>query len=218
MKNEIDRWIDSGAEVSEGLRLLNIYSPNVHLSKLVSLNPRYSYLLVDKLKQFSSDYKCKPKKGRTFRENWPFLSDPKCPPELKILAADKITAWINMTDGHEELFDCSSPEECFDTAKKVIKNFMENRKITSEFKYYLEHGNVLGKHPIFASTKKITALRRLPVAELFRKQRNLSENVWRIRNEISKGDKPHLLIEREERLRTRELELEETNRIIDEYS
>ena len=108
--------------------------------------------------------------------------------------------------------------ECFETAKKVIENFIENRNITSEFAYYLEHGNILGKHPVFAVTKRIAEMRKLPILELIRRQRNLNENIWRIRNEISKGNRQHLLIEREARLRQRELELQEINRIIDEYS
>ena len=108
--------------------------------------------------------------------------------------------------------------ECFETAKKVIENFIENRNITSEFSYYLEHGNILGKHPVFSVTKKIAEMRKRSILELIRRQRNLNENIWRIRNEIRKGDKPYLLIEREARLRQRELELQEINRIIDEYS
>lgn len=219
--NEIDRWIDSGAGVDEGLRLLGIYAPNPHLSKLVALNPRkFSHLLLKSLSPFRSPETpdVKPKKGRAFRENWPFLADPKCPPELKVLAADKITAWIGQTDGHAALFNCSTPEECYEGAKKVIENFIENRKITSEFTYYLEHGNILGKHRIFADSKRIAEMRRLPVRELLRRQRNLTENIWRIKNEIGKGDKPHLIIEREARLRAREIELNEIERVIDEYS
>lgn len=219
--NNVDRWIDSGAEVTEGLRLLNIYAPNAHLSMLVSLNPKkFACLLIKRLQNFGTkgEKKQERKKERTFRENWPFLSEPSCPPELKILAADKITAWINQTEGHEKLFECSSLTECFETAKKVIENFIENRNITSEFSYYLEHGNILGKHPVFSVTKKIAEMRKRSILELIRRQRNLNENIWRIRNEIRKGDKPYLLIEREARLRQRELELQEINRIIDEYS
>ena len=219
--NNVDRWIDSGAEVTEGLRLLNIYAPNAHLSMLVSLNSkRFAGLPIKRLQDFGTkgDKKQERKKERTFRENWPFLSEPSCPPELKILAADKITAWINQTDWHERLFDCSNLADCFETAKEVIENFIENRNITSEFAYYLEHGNILGKHPVFAVTKRIAEMRKLPILELIRRQRNLNENIGRIRNEIGKGDRPHLLIEREARLRRRELELQEINRIIDEYS
>ena len=84
--NNVDRWIDSGAEVTEGLRLLNIYAPNAHLSMLVSLNPKkFACLLIKRLQNFGTKVEKKQdrKKERTFRENWPFLSEPSCPPELK---------------------------------------------------------------------------------------------------------------------------------------
>lgn len=220
MNNEIDRWIRAGAEVKEGLRLLTIYAPNRYLEKLVRLSPhRYKYLLVKRLEKFVPKSKeVGPKKGVSFREAWPFLSNPDCPKELKILAADKITAWYEQLSGYEHLFDCKTQEECFDTAKKVLKNYMENRKITSEFTYYLEHGSVLGQHPIFEETKRFSNLRKLSILELVQKREKLKENCWRIKNEISKGNKPHLLFEREERLSLRETELKEVNKIIDEYS
>ena len=48
--NEIDRWIESGAGVQDGLRLLNIYAPNRHIEKLVKGDARrFGYLLNDAL-------------------------------------------------------------------------------------------------------------------------------------------------------------------------
>ena len=61
-------------------------------------------------------------------------------------------------------------------------------------------------------------MRKLSILELVQKREKLKENCWRIKNEISKGNKPHLLFEREERLSLRETELKEVNKIIDEYS
>ena len=94
MLNEIDRWIDSGAEVQEGLRLLSTYAPNRHLDTLVRKAPkRFSYLLKASLLPFSSKRSIvvsalQPAPKVKFRESWPFLSEPDCPHELKILAAD----------------------------------------------------------------------------------------------------------------------------------
>ncbi len=216
---EIRQWLDSGAEVQEGLRLLNLYAPNRHLARLVSLAPsRYKYLLVRTLTAKISDAVPPATAPVSFREDWPFLQNPDCPNELKILATDKITAYRNYVAAHEQLFNCPTQEECFITAKKVIENYIENRKICSELAYYKEHGTVLGKHPIFDEMKRIAALRRLPVAQLFRRKENLEEAIWRIGNEIRKGTKPHLLESRKARLKSKYRELAELQRILDSYA
>lgn len=217
LMNDVGKWLQSGAGVQEGLRLLNIYAPNRHLETLVRLNPeRYRKLLHKALSKFSDSA---PAQFWTnhFRNEWPFLKEPSCPPELKILAADKITAYHNYVAGHEELFACETLEECFFTAKKVIENYRQNRKILSEFTYYKEHHSCLGKHPIFASLKRISSLRKMSIVALLKKQKNLQGAIWRIRSEISKGNKPHLLDEREARLKAKEMELTEVTRLIEEY-
>lgn len=222
MSLEVNKWLKSGAEVNEGLRLLNIYAPNPALEHLIQSNAKYSYLLKKALQPFITiDIQEKTavnnRRDDLINENWLFLSSPSCPQELKILAVDKLTARKNLRDWHEELFNCETTEECYFAAQKVIENFIENQKITSEFTYYLEHNNLLGKHPIFETTKRIIALRKMSVVALLRRQKNLMENIWRIKNEIDKKDKPHLLIERENRMKQREQELQEINRLIKEY-
>ncbi len=223
MTNEVDRWVDSGAEVQEGLRLLSIYAPNRHLDALVRKAPkRFSRLLKAVLLPFST-------KPRTvavpapatpkvrFRESWPFLSEPDCPAELKILAADKITAWEESMKAHEELFQCTTPEQCYETAKKVLENYSNNRKIFSEFTHYKEHHSVLGEHPIFRESRQAAELRAMPIMELVRKKENLEEAIWRAGNEIKKGDKPHLRPEREERIAAKRRMLAQVERMIDDY-
>ncbi len=221
--NEIDRWIDSGAEVQEGLRLLSIYAPNRHLDALVRKAPkRFFHLLKAALLPFSTRPRAvaapaqAPPKVR-FRESWPFLSEPDCPPELKILAADKITAWEESMSAHEELFQCTTPEQCYETAKKVVENYSNNRKIFSEFTHYKEHHSVLGEHPIFRESKQTAELRAMPIMELVRKQKNLEDAIWRAGHEIERGDKPHLRPEREERIAAKRRMLEQVKRMIDDY-
>lgn len=222
MIDVIKRWLLSGAEVQEGLRLLDIYAPNQHLHRLVSLRPaKFKHLLVQTLSALiptPTPISISPRPPKiTFREQWSFLDEPTCPNELKILAADKITAYRNYTSAHRELFDCTSQQECFSTAKKVVENFLENRKILSELAYYKEHHSLLGKHPIFGEVKRLAELRRLSVVDLFRRRDNLEEAIWRVQNEMHKGNKPHLDTTREQRLQTKRRELAEVERIISEY-
>ena len=219
--NEIDRWISSGAGVEEGLRLLSIHAPNRWLAELVSRLPdRFGHLLRKALIPFSESVSFSQTVARgdgSFRKEWPFLAEPDCPPELKILAADMITSWHGYVNAHEDLYNCVSPEACYDTARKTVDNFSQNCKIRSEFQYYKEHRRVLGKHPVFATTRRLKELRTLPVTSLVRKQRALKGNIWRISHEMAKGDRPDLQEDRAARLAQRKLELAEVERMIQEY-
>lgn len=220
MSNEIDRWICSGAEVTEGLRLLSIYAPNKWLDALVRKAPKeYSHLLKKALLPFATEvpFSQTLTKGGRFREDWPFLSEPDCPTELKALAADMITSWHNYVNAHEDLFKCTTPEECFEAAEKTVRSFYQNSVSRTEFQYYKEHHRILGKHPIFALTKKLDNLRRMPITELIRKRRNVQDSIWRAEREIKKGDRPDLKVSREERLSRLKMTLDEINRMIKEY-
>ena len=220
MIQAINNWLGSGAEVQEGLRLLAIYAPNPHLHRLVSMNPsQFKHLLVRVLSKKISAVEVPANLPRpSFRENWSFLADADCPSELKVLASDKITAYWNYVDAHQKLFSCFSLEECLVQAKKVVENYIENRKIHSELAYYKEHRSVLGKHPIFDEMKRLAELRRLSIQELFRRKSNLEDAIWRVKSEIKKGDKPHLQTIREQRLNRKQRELNEVMRIISTYA
>lgn len=220
MSNEIDRWISSGAEVTEGLRLLSIYAPNRWLDSLVRKAPKeYSSLLKKALLPFASEvpFSQTLTRGGRFREDWPFLSEPDCPTELKALAADMISSWHNYVNAHEALFNCLTPAECFAAAEKTIRNFSQNSEIRTEFQYYKEHHRILGKHPIFALSKRMDSLRRLPVTKLTQKRRNIQDSIWRAERAIKKGDRPDLKAGREERLVHLRMTFAEINRMINEY-
>ena len=109
------------------------------------------------------------------------------------------------------------PEECFEAAEKTVRNFYQNSVSRTEFQYYKEHHRILGKHPIFALTKKLDNLRRMPITELIRKRRNVQDSIWRAEREIKKGDRPDLKVSREERLSRLKMTLDEINRMIKEY-
>lgn len=217
--NDVARWMKDGAEVREGLRLLSLYAPNQNLEKMVRANPQlFGHLLVKALKQYSDiEVKVEPVSQRSFREDWPFLASPKCPSELKILAADKITSYHTYRACHEKLFECSELSECFSTAKKLIESYKQNRQIQAEFAYYKEHGTVLGKHPIFAQNKGMSKYRNMSVVGLVKEAKRLEGAIWRINSEIRKKDKPHLLSEREARLSMKQAELGLVREMIAEY-
>lgn len=221
MRDAVQKWLESGAEVQAGLRLLSLYAKNEHLAQLVTARPdRYKSLLIDTLCKTAgtSPLTTPPPSSRpAFREQWAFLSEPDCPPELKILAADKITAYRDYVDAHRRLFDCTTLDECFATAENLIKSFSENRKILYEFTYYAEHHALLGRHSIFREMQELATLRKMGPVALVARQKNLKGNIWRIKHEITRGSKPHLDIERRNRLKAKERELAAVNKMIEEY-
>ena len=118
---EIEQWLRSGAGVPEGLRLLSIYKPNPHLARMVERHPdKYAHLLLKALtgvdrKSISETAVRRP----GIRETWPFLSDPDCPPELKILAgSEQAGIYAVATENGRQVFITGHSEYDRDTLKK----------------------------------------------------------------------------------------------------
>lgn len=224
--NDVGRWLTSGAEVTEGLRLLDRLAPNRYLSEMVRRAPeRFRERLVRALSPFSdiplasagkadSGTNAKPSK---FREQWPFLKDPSCPMELKVLAADKITAYEAMTSLHEKLYSCTSTEESFETAKKLLENYRQNSLISAEFAYYKENGRLLGKHPIFEHRQQLAKYQKMDIVTLVAEQRKLQKCIWRIESELRAKDRPDLSASREQRLQLKKEKLLTVNNLIESY-
>ena len=121
---EIRAWLRAGAEVTAGLLLFSQFSNNTRFASLVKIKPaKYRPLLIEKLCTLAGitppSEEARPARRR-FRDDFPFLRAPDCPPELKILAADKITAHERYIQAHERLFDCTTLNECYTTAREAI--------------------------------------------------------------------------------------------------
>jgi hypothetical protein len=144
------------------------------------------------------------------------LNHPDCPVELKALVTDKFSSYYLYRELHKQLFDCTNIQECAGVTGSLIENYLENRAIYAELDFYRQHKTLLGKHPIFKHFVKMKELRKKPIKELVKRQRQLEHAIWRIQSEIKKGDKPHLDSDRRERLREKEAELAEVNRLLTE--
>jgi len=219
----IQLWIKSGASLSEGTRLFSMRMGADHpFVRLIAHNHQVCYpILIQELCSWANispnQEATSSAKKPSFREDWPFLALPDCPAELKILAANKITAYYNYVAAHAQLFDCNSIEDMFATVKNCVENYIENRAIIKEFAYYKQHGHTLGIHPIFEELKSYQQLKRLTPLQLADHKRKLEHNIWRIQSEIEKGDKPHLQVEREKRLAQKKNELAEINRLLSDH-
>lgn len=200
---DILAWLDSGCDIRVGILLLEKYSANKMLIRLVKSNPKANK---DRIKAELCSIvgiKEQPKRKRrsaeiSFRVEFPFLSQSDCPLELKALVTDKFSSFYAYKDLHAKLFDCTNAKECASVASELLANFKENRMIFAELEYYKKHKTILGKHPIFKHMNSLKALRQLSIKDLVLKEQKLEHNIWRINSELEKGDKPHL---KEERLR-----------------
>lgn len=222
---DVRKWLRAGAEINAGLRLFSQVSDNRHFARMVTINPaKYRPLLISKLcalvgldPNLAAEDPGTPPRPK-FRDEYPFLRNATCPAELKILAADKLTAWESYTTAHAALFNCVTPQGCYATARKVLDNVLENRRIFEELDYYREHHTPLGIHPIFERLRKIRTFKKLSIPELFCAQKRLQYRVWWYRAEIAKNDKPHLREAREVRLEEYEAQLLEVDKIIATYA
>lgn len=215
---DVENWLRTGAGIQEGLRLLSLYKPNPYLARMVERHPdKYRRLLIRTLTGRDPAPTPADRPARSFREDWPFLSRPDCPPELKILAADKITAWTNFAREHEKLFDCVTPEQCLEHAKNCVFYYQQNRKIFSEFAHYQDTGHVLGKHPVFGEARRSHEMLSAGPIELMRRQHNLRAAISRLKRQMGAGGRPDLDAGRAELLAAKERELAEVEKILENY-
>ena len=118
------------------------------------------------------------------REEFPFLNSKDCPNEFKILLADRITAYHTYVEKHKELFDAATPEQLAEIAAEVVENYIENHEIWEELSYYKENGEVLGKHEIFAKTKREEELKAMETGEQIQLLNNLKNYIARSNKEV----------------------------------
>lgn len=97
------------------------------------------------------------------RNEFPFLAEPGCPEEFKILVADMITAHSRYMRGHDRLFEVANKDNdtCFAAARETVENYIDNREMWEELEHYKKTGEILGKHRVFTDRKmreKIVAM------------------------------------------------------------
>lgn len=227
MRKEIQSWFEEGCELKTGLATLIKYG-SIHVQRIVQINPEQNkHILVYHLARIAGiDVKNKiptpvaqnsqENTRLKFRDEFPFLTSPNCPIELKALITDKFSSFYAYRQLHIELRNCVTLDKCAQVSKSLLENYTENKLIYAELDYYKQHGVILGKHPIFKHYERMNTLRKLSIKELVRKQTQLQHNIWRIQDEIKKGDKPHLDADRTSRMNNRIQELNEVNKLLGE--
>lgn len=150
------------------------------------------------------------------RERFTFLDDPECPVELQALVTRRISDYHQYSRLYLQLRECETIEQCADIAEKLLDAYLDNQAIFRELEFYQKHRKVLGHHPLFRHFQELTHLRSMSVRDLIREQTKTKDNIWRVKSEMAKGDKPHLDEKRRMKLQQHELKLQEINRLLGE--
>ncbi len=135
--------------------------------------------------------------------------------ELEALASRKFAKYHAYVRLHSLLRDCTDLDGCAKVAGELGDNYIDNRLIWQELNWYKEHGSILGKHPAFAEFRRRRQLNDMPVKQLVKRQQQVEMNIWRVKNELAKGTKPHLDAQRQERLAGYEKELADILRLLE---
>ena len=126
------------------------------------------------------------------REAFPFLSEDDCPDILKILVADMLTAHGRYVKGHDRLFEVAhkSTETCFEAAKVVVENYIENRLIWAELEHYQKTKTLLGEHPLFELQRKKEKALKMKEVDLLKAIDSVRKKILH-RKELLKKDPDH---------------------------
>lgn len=234
----IHNWLLGGADPTVGLRLFMDYTdPNLIIAKMVSKHPErhlqimkvalfakakmpYDFEIptqVQEKRESTNIQRHELNKARQYqlRTQWPFLADHDCPPELKLLISDKITAYRNCVQAYDSLSDCSDHKELLSKLSSLVNNFIDNHKIYKELKHYKDNKKVLGDHKIFGQFQRIKDLRNLKSIDLFKKKKNIEHAIWRNTSLIKKDKRSDLLQQREEKIKELQMQLAEVNRLLE---
>ena len=155
---------------------------------------------------------CAPK----LRDRWPFLNEKDCPPEMHALVGRRISAYHEYSNLYPKLRECQSLAELSAVCGKLLDAYTDNQAIFRELDYYQKYRRVLGRHPFLRHYANVRQLRMLSVRDLLREEQKTKDNIWRVKSEIRKGDKPHLDEKRRNKLEEYTLKLQEISRLLDE--
>ena len=149
--------------------------------------------LKEELENAQSTYSEAPetvRKAIRFREEFPFLRQPDCPDELKVLVADMFSAYDLYRESHRMLVetpDDVATGETYLWAKTAVENFLENRQMWEELEYYKNNGEILGKAQAMRQAREKQEISSLTDLELSKQLGNAKSNISKGKNELEKA-------------------------------
>jgi hypothetical protein len=160
------------------------------------------------------------RQGLKLRQQFPFLKEKSCPPELKILVSDRITAYHNYVQAHKKLHENLKEEEIAQAVEDVVENYLENQLIFKELQHFQEKGEPLGEHPIWAQKQALEEIQKLGIKDLIKKKNSLTKGISTDKAKIAKEEEaekpdPAKLEKWRKALAEKEFLLQEADRILD---
>lgn len=147
------------------------------------------------------------KRSFKLREEFPFLKQKDCPPILKELVADMLTAYDNFIEGHQKMVGTMDEETINSLSKEVVENYLENRQIWEELNHYKEKGELLGNHPLFEWIGRRNEITDMKTADLVQLQKQLENKIPRTKKKIADEPDHKETENRQKRVEQFELEL-----------
>jgi hypothetical protein len=135
------------------------------------------------------------KSGLKLREQFPFLADKDCPDKLKVLVADKLTAYNAVISAREELFKQKDnqtlpQEDILALVSDAVADFQLNQDIFDELNHYKEHGEILGNHPIFEDEMLQKEVSLLSDNDAHKAHKNLATYISKEKKKLEKAKTP----------------------------
>ena len=129
--------------------------------------------------------------GLKLRDEYPFLNDPNCPNEFKILVSDKISAYKNYAAKHAETLEAADAGEAedklYELAKETLGNYEMNQEAKAELDFFRDtNGKILGKHPLLADLKLNQDVNEMTEAELVKARQNGLKSVSKYKDDAEK--------------------------------
>lgn len=137
-----------------------------------------------------------------------------CPPELKILVADMLSAYDLYKQGHESLFSARTQDDLHKASSQTVEKYLENRLIWEELNHYKNTKSILGKHPLFDRLRRFDHLRSMKIFDLVHRKIRLDNNLVRIKAKIRRNPGDPLTLKRRESAEEMQAELAEVNRLL----
>lgn len=154
------------------------------------------------------------KRAFKLRDEFPFLKSKECPGILKELVADMLTAYDNYVEGHQKMVESMDDELVKGLSQDVVENYLENRMIWEELTYYKQNKEILGKHPLFAWTKRREEIRSMNTADLVKLKSQLENKIPRTKKLITDEPDHKETANRQERVAEFEHELTEVKQLL----
>lgn len=141
--------------------------------------------------------------GLKLRDEYPFLREESTPQELKALVTDKITAWYDFAEKHEELAkmvenssntisENGEPDPLAVLCKEAIDKFQLNADIKKELDFYKEKGKVLGLVPQLKFLKIDQELDEMSEADLVKHRLDAQKNKNKVKEPKTDKEKARL--------------------------